>query len=117
MSNPNPSPENQFKPGESGNPAGKPPGAKNFTTLVREALQEVAKLKQGNPENLTYEQVLAKSVGPRAMGNDRVLKMLWEQLDGKAVQKVDLTAELGEQSRESIAELTSFFRDIGSKKI
>lgn len=115
--NPNPPLENlkPFKPGESGNPAGKPKGTKNFTTLVREALQEVAKLKEGNPEGLTYEQILLKSIGPRAVKDPNVLKMLWEHFDGRPTQKVDMTHELGEATRESVAELTAFFRSIGSK--
>ena len=35
MSEPNPT---QFKPGQSGNPAGKPKGTRNATTLALEAL-------------------------------------------------------------------------------
>ncbi len=30
----------QFKPGQSGNPAGKPKGARNFKTIVREILED-----------------------------------------------------------------------------
>ena len=114
MSNPHPLPEYQFKPGESGNPAGRPAGTKNFTTLVREALKKIAE-SEDNVDGKTYEEILAESVGPRALKDERIFKLMWEHLDGKPTQKVDLTAELGEQSRESIAELTQFFRSIAKQ--
>lgn len=106
----------QFQPGESGNPSGKPKGTKNFTTLVRDMLKRVAVLKEGNPNNLTYEDVLADQVIKRAIqGNDRVLKILWEQMDGRPRQQIDLSAELGDDSRQSIADLTELFRGMAKK--
>lgn len=30
----------QFKPGQSGNPAGRPPGSRNFKTIVRELFED-----------------------------------------------------------------------------
>ena len=49
-------PEHWFKPGQSGNPAGKPKGARNKTTLAIEALLD------GEAETLTRKAIeLAKS--------------------------------------------------------
>jgi hypothetical protein len=36
--NPNPSPTTRFQPGQSGNPAGRPAGARNKTTLMAESI-------------------------------------------------------------------------------
>ena len=33
---------NRFKPGESGNPAGRPPGSKNVSTVLRAMLEQIA---------------------------------------------------------------------------
>lgn len=41
---------NRFEPGESGNPKGKPPGTKNFSTILR-ALLESEDRKQGGEGN------------------------------------------------------------------
>lgn len=37
---PFPNPDTQFKPGKSGNPAGKPKGSKNLKTIIRELEDE-----------------------------------------------------------------------------
>lgn len=115
MPNPDPSPDTRFQPGESGNPAGKKPGTRNFTTLVREALQKVATgMKDGNPNNFTYEQILADQIIKRGItGNDRVAKMIWEHLDGRPTQKVNL--DLG-VDKEGLADLTDFFRSVAKPK-
>lgn len=102
-----------FKPGESGNPDGRPVGSKSITTMVREALDEVIKMKDGSEvdmKGLLIKRILDKAI---QKGDDRMIQMIWEQLDGRPNQKIDLVAELGDESRNSIAELTEFFRSIG----
>lgn len=46
-------PENlkPFKPGESGNPDGRPKGSRNRSTIVREMLSKVADLQEIDPKN------------------------------------------------------------------
>ena len=102
-----------WKPGESGNPKGKAVGTKSITTLIREALEEVVKLKDGTEsvaKRLLVKRILDKAIDK---GDVRMIQMIWEQLDGRPNQKIDLIAELGEESRDSIAELTAFFRSMG----
>jgi hypothetical protein len=56
--NPNPSPETRFKPGQSGNPAGKKPGTRNkLTVLLETMLDDKA------------EAILARSIEKAAQGN------------------------------------------------
>lgn len=101
-----------WKPGESGNPAGKPPGTKNLTTQVREALQKIAKSENG--EDISYETLLVRRILKSSIegGDNKMIQMIWEHLDGKPSQKIDLTHELGEETKESIAQMTEFFRSI-----
>lgn len=73
-----------FKKGESGNPKGRIPGSKNFTTAVREAMQAVA---EGTAS--TYQELIVKRVMQMAIGGDSaMIKLVWEQLDGRPAQKV-----------------------------
>src|SRR3990167_1093186 len=102
-----------WKSGESGNLNGRPIGAKSITTLIGEALEEVVKLKDGTEsvaKRLLVKRILDKAIDK---GDVRMIQMIWEQLDGRPNQKIDLIAELGEESRDSIAELTAFFRSMG----
>lgn len=79
----------RFKPG---NPGGqKPKGARSFTTKVREALEKIAKSEDG--VDITYEEALIKSILHKAIvkKDTRMMQIIWEQIDGKPNQKIDLT--------------------------
>lgn len=67
------------------NPAGRPKGAKNFTTKVKEALMQIA-----DGTELTHEQLLIKQIMKKAIkdGNTAMIAILWEQMDGKPTQRV-----------------------------
>lgn len=76
----------KFLPGISPNPDGRPKGALNFTTKVREALSKVA-----DDKGTTYEQKLVKRIMDDALrGNDKLMKLVWNYLDGMPPQRVDM---------------------------
>lgn len=85
--------DKQFKKGESGNPAGRPPGALSFTSKVRAALEKIAMSKDG--EDISYEQLLVKRVLNKAIeqGDGRMIELIWGYLDGKPQTKTDITTD------------------------
>jgi hypothetical protein len=85
-----------FKPGESGNPNGRPMGVKNFTTKIRDALLKIAVDDEGKKTDYTYEQALVKTVLEKAIkGKDpNMIKLMWNYLDGMPSQQIDFTGEL-----------------------
>lgn len=100
-----------FPPGVSGNPDGKAPGTKNFTSLVRDALQKLATDKDGKPLEDTYEALLIKRVLKKAIqdGDTKMIEILWNYLDGKPRGNIDLGFD-----KKSLGELTSFFRGMAN---
>jgi hypothetical protein len=68
----------RFQKGQSGNPRGRPPGAKNLSTLLNEALDErVVVTDNGGRQRITKRQASFKQlVNEAAKGNFRALKLL-----------------------------------------
>lgn len=92
MSNPNVATDSPktWKPGQSGNPAGRPVGSKNFTTKVREALEKIA-----DGKDYTYEEAFIKSILKKAIidGDTTIQRLIWNYLDGLPSQSVDVTSK------------------------
>jgi len=78
-------PDGTFKPGVSGNPEGKKPGTRSFTTKVREALEKIAEGR-----DYTYEQAFIKAILKKAIVDQDtgMMRTVWEQLDGKPLQRM-----------------------------
>jgi hypothetical protein len=78
-----------WRPGESGNPKGRP-RKKTFTELAREVLNEVA---PNGPENQTYlERILRKLIAQALGGNIRASELILSRADPvrTKIDKTDL---------------------------
>ena len=75
-----------FKPGQSGNPKGKPVGTRSLTTLLREAL-----IKVGKGQEEPYDELLIRKVMKMAIvdGNEAMIKLCWNYLEGMPKQEVE----------------------------
>lgn len=61
-----------WKPGQSGNPAGRPVGAKNKLTLIRQALEGELRIQLG-PH---MADILLVAINKAKEGNDSMIKLL-----------------------------------------
>lgn len=82
-----------FEKGQSGNPAGRPVGAKSLTTKVKEALAKLGGAKIDGVE-VTYEEALIKKIMHKAIveGDPQMIKLMWNYIDGMPMQNMNLTA-------------------------
>jgi Family of unknown function (DUF5681) len=102
--------QTRFKKGRSGNPRGRPPGSRNFASLVDEALAEPVVINEnGRRKKATKLQVIVKQmVNKAAQGDHRSIQLLMafterHQLtgrDGKPLTVVELLAAMGPISHE-----------------
>jgi hypothetical protein len=61
----------QFKPGQSGNPAGRPRGAKNFATAIEQELKSrVFIMENGRRKRISKREVVAKHLVNKAASGD-----------------------------------------------
>lgn len=80
-----------FKPGQSGNPKGRPLGLKNFKTLFYEALKKLAKKEGVTPQQLELD-LIGKGILSARAGDFRFYKDSLDRLHGSATQAIDLTS-------------------------
>ena len=68
----------RFVKGQSGNPRGRPPGAKNFTTLLNEALDEPVPVTDhdGRRKLSKRRAIITQLVNQSAKANLRAIKIL-----------------------------------------
>jgi hypothetical protein len=89
----------RFTKGQSGNPRGRPPGAKNFTTLLNEALNErVIVSENGGRKKVTKRQaIITQLVNRSATADFRAIKLL-----------LDFVRDTERQSEPAPAETSGF---------
>ena len=88
--------ETQWKPGQSGNPKGKPPKLECLTSLLREEMEKL--VPQGLlrklylREGATWRDAVVRSLLLQtAKGNTTAIRELLERLDGKAMTPISGT--------------------------
>ena len=95
-----------FKKGQSGNPAGKPPGTISLTAIIKRKLNEIYKSEKTNPEKKEAIELLADRILENSIenGSERSQEKIWAYLDGQPKATLDIGAD-----KESLSELTKFF--------
>ena len=78
-----------FKPGESGNPAGRPKGRRDYATVYKEALMKLAELNGKTPDELEVE-LLTNAIINARKGDYRFYKDVVDRMYGSAQQNIDV---------------------------
>lgn len=82
-------PDGTFPPGVSGNPAGKPKGARHFNTLLDQAIKQIA--EANDLDGLQIEIDLLKMAIKKAREGDyQYYKDLMDRRHGQARAKIDV---------------------------
>jgi hypothetical protein len=99
--------EYRFKPGQSGNPKGRPKGTKNFKTMFEMACKEVAKsLNLGEEPDRMMLKILQTGIKKALKGNYPFYKDTLDRYFGKATEKAEIGLKI-----EKIAELEELLKE------
>jgi len=107
----------KFEKGQSGNPNGRPVGAKSLTTKVKEALLKIA-----DGKDYTYEEALIKSILKKAIvdGDSNMIRLMWNYIDGMPQQDINMGGDIKiitpEQVKKAIDYATNTKTERGHKQ-
>jgi hypothetical protein len=100
---PNPNIKPRWKKGESGNPAGRPKGSRNYRTLFREAYKHIAKdLRLGKDPDALLVEILKRGIKEALRGNYNFYKDIMDRLYGKP--KSEASVSLREEKLADLEE-------------
>lgn len=93
----------QFKPGQSGNPRGRPPGVKSLSDIVRKIVgQKVTITENGRTRRVPrLEAILLRAAGEASRGDARALRLL-----------LQLTERYGESAQSATERETMAAEDV-----
>ena len=104
----NPPTHSRFRRGFSGNPRGRPKGAKNFMTLVAKTSNEKVKLGKNGPSVSKVEAALRRLVDGAAAGNPKHMHQLFvlqQWAEGRTEALAPAGEALTQADREVIAQI------------
>ena len=104
----------QFKPGQSGNPKGKPKGAKNEATMLNELLFQKIKIREGGRERriTLFEGMLRRFAEDSLKGNIRAAAFLFSRYGATSP---DQSQEQSGLSDDDQAVLRAYAQDLLAK--
>jgi len=102
----------QFKPGESGNPKGRPKGSRPVGAVLQDIMQQKVLVTEGNKtRRLPVLEVIIRRLANDAMRSDpRAIKLLLSLLDRYA-ESPEAALQLHELLAEDKTILTQYLRD------
>lgn len=93
----------QFKPGRSGNPAGRPKGAKGFdASLVRELEAKITVTEGGTRKTMSKAEAAAKRLVEKALKGDMPALRYLAETDRNFAEKVESRIKLASEDVKSI---------------
>lgn len=83
----------EFKPGESGNPTGRPIGARSLSTILREMLDEEIEIIDGATKTKKkFSDIIVRKLLKKANDGDiRAIQEIFDRMEGKAKQELQHT--------------------------
>ena len=104
----------RFAKGQSGNPRGRPRGAKNFNTLLEEALDEPVTVTEngGRRKVSKLQAIVTQLVNRSATADFRAIKILLDKLrdiERETEPASPETAEFGEADQKVLEQIRSRF--------
>ena len=78
----------EWKPGQSGNPLGRPKKQDTITSLVKDILD-----KTDDKTNKTYAQLVAEAMVKGALKDPQILKELLNRCEGKVTESIDMQTQ------------------------
>jgi Family of unknown function (DUF5681) len=104
----------QFKPGQSGNPRGRPKGAKNEATILRELLDRKIDVREGGRVRkiTVLEAILLRFTEDALKGNTKTAAFLFNRYAGTQAGESRQADELNEDDRQV---LDAFVRRLETK--
>lgn len=84
-----PSTDTQFKPGESGNPGGRPKRGWNWAKLFEQAVEEELTTKDGTITAQAKQFIVKKLVRMAVDGDMSAVKEIMNRMDGMPKQSID----------------------------
>ena len=100
--------EGRIMKGSILNPSGRGGGTKNMTTILKDAIAQVC---EGDPMK-RQERIVQKVIEMAEAGDKDMVKLVWEYIDGKAVQRIDHTVDgeaINPMSRAQLDKLDRMF--------
>jgi hypothetical protein len=103
----------RFRPGQSGNPRGRPPGVKSLSDIVRKIVgQKVTVTENGRARRVPrLEAILLRASGEASRGDARALRLLL-QLTERYGESAQTGAERDMLATEDIAILRRYLPDL-----
>jgi len=94
----NPPRHTRFRPGQSGNPKGRPKGVRNFKTDVKATLEAVVRLKrEGKERNISTQSAMLLRLREKALNGDvraldRLISLAQAYNNDEVIASTDLSA-------------------------